>query len=284
MTDKEKQEVDNLTDEESKEVDKLVDEAVASIWPKLQLTLKEMRNEFLRNAQEDRKERAKERGVELQKQYSDDWWEHIPDEEPRHGLTGLYIAPPVDSHVSICKNHPFVDPWMREEGVFALVLSVQPPPTIIACDNTGEVIKDKHGNPVRMPGIPLVEIAFPEEDYEGGLLLPADCLKVLEEDEDPESKHEEEDEEEYEDEEAGKYDKEIKETKEEQVDSPTSTLVKDVSFPTAASSRPSRSTGSSTLPRSTESPRVTGEAEILPGPSEEPQPLGEKSLDDTPEK
>ena len=215
MTDEENQEVDKLTDEENKEVDKLVDEAVARIWPKLRLRLKNRRNDFLRRAEEQLKGLAKEHGVELQKRYSDEWWEHIPDEEPRHGLTGLYITPPVHSHVSICKNHSFVDPWMREEGVFALVLSVQPPPTIIACENTGEVIKGKHGKEVRMPGIPLVEIAFPEDEYEGGLLLPADCLKVREEDED----REEEDEEEYEDEEAEKDDKEIKERKEEQVDS-----------------------------------------------------------------
>ena len=269
MTDEENKEVDKLTDEENKEVDKLVDEAVASIWPKLRLKMKKRRNDFLRRSEERLKEWAKEDGVELENPYSEEWWEHISDEEPRHGLTGLYLAPPVNSHVSICKDHSFVDPWMREEGVFALVLSVQPPRTIIACDKTGEPILGKDGERVRMPGIPLVEIAFPEDEYEGGLLLPADCLKVREEDEDQE---------------ADKDNKEIKEIKEEQVDSPTSPLVKDDSFPTASSSRPSRSTGSSNLPPSNESPRVTGEAEVLPGPSEEGQPLGKRSLDDVPEK
>ena len=187
MTDEENKEIDKLTDEENKEVDKLVDEAVASIWPKLRLKMKKRRNDFLRRSREQRKERAREEGRELANRYSDDWWEHIPDDEPRHGLTGLYLTPPVNSHVSICKDHSFVDSWMREEGVFALVVSVQPPPVIIACDETGEPIVGKDGERVRMPGIPLVEIAFAEDEYESGLLLPADCLKVREEDEDQEA-------------------------------------------------------------------------------------------------
>ena len=113
--------------------------------------------------------------------YSEEWWEYIPDEEPRDGLTGLYITPSRYSHVSICKDHPSVEAWMREEGVFAVVLSIQPPPTITPHDENDQPFLGKDDKEVRMPGIPLVEIAFPEEKYQGGRFLPADHLKVREE-------------------------------------------------------------------------------------------------------
>ena len=113
--------------------------------------------------------------------YSEEWWEYIPDEEPRDGLTGLYVTPPLHSDVSICKDYGLLKPWMREEGVFAVVLSVQPPPTITPHDENDQPLLGKDGKQVRIPGIPLVEIAFPEEGYEGGRFLPADHLKVREE-------------------------------------------------------------------------------------------------------
>ena len=116
--------------------------------------------------------------AKLEDPYSEEWWEHIPDEEPRDGLTGLYITPPLHSDVSICKDYGLLEPWMREEGVFAVVLSVQPPPTITPHDENDLPLLGKDGKEVRMPGIPLVEIAFPEEGYEGGRFLPADHLKV----------------------------------------------------------------------------------------------------------
>ena len=107
-------------------------------------------------------------------------------------LTGLHITPPVNSQVVICKDHPLVDPWMREEGVFALVLSVQPSSTITPHDENDQPFLGKDGEEVRMQGIPLVEIAFPEDEFEGGLFLPADHLKVHEEDEDEEAEDESE--------------------------------------------------------------------------------------------
>ena len=111
---------------------------------------------------------------------SDGWWEHIPeDDKTRHWLTGLYITPPVNSKVVISKNHPAADLWMTEEGVFGVVLSVWPPSLITPLDNKGLPILGKDGKQVRMPGIPDVEVAFPENDYEGGMYLPADCLKLL---------------------------------------------------------------------------------------------------------
>ena len=69
---------------------------------------------------------------------------------------------------------------MREEGVFGVVLSVLPESTATACDKDGKIIFDKDGKELRMPGIPSVEVAFPEYDYAGGYYLPADCLKVRE--------------------------------------------------------------------------------------------------------
>ena len=124
--------------------------------------------------------------------YSEEWWEYIPDEEPRDVLTGLYITPPLYSHVSICKDYGLLEPWMREEGVFAVVLSIQPPPTITPHDENDQPLLGKDGKEVRIPGIPLVEIAFPEDEYEGGRFLPADHLKVREEDEDQEAEDKEE--------------------------------------------------------------------------------------------
>ena len=124
--------------------------------------------------------------------YSEEWWEYIPDEEPRDGLTGLYITPPRYSDVSICKDYGLLEPWMREEGVFAVVLSIQPPPTITPHDENDQPLLGKDGKQVRMPGIPLVEIAFPEEKYQGGRFLPADHLKVREENEDQEAEDKEE--------------------------------------------------------------------------------------------
>ena len=79
----------------------------------------------------------------------------------------------------ISKNHPAADPWMTEEDVFGVVLSVQPESSITLLDNKGLPIVGKDGKQVRMPGIPNVEVAFPEDDYEGGFYLPADCLEVL---------------------------------------------------------------------------------------------------------
>jgi hypothetical protein len=114
--------------------------------------------------------------------YSEEWWEHIPDEEPRHWLTGLYMSPPVNSKVVVCdKDHPFLEAWMRAPGVVGVVLSVQPESII--------TILGKDGKQVRIPGIPRVEVAFSEDDYEGGFYLPADCVKVLEDEDYQEAKN-----------------------------------------------------------------------------------------------
>ena len=59
------------------------------------------------------------------------------------GLTGLHMAPSVNSKVVICMDHPFMDPWMREEGLFGVVLSVQPKETGTACDKNGLAIFGK---------------------------------------------------------------------------------------------------------------------------------------------
>ena len=178
MTDEEMTEED-MTEEDMTEEDikKHVDAMMVEAWPEMQRYMREMRNKFLQESQEElRILGAKEKNMD-----SDGWWEHIPeDDETRHWLTGLYIAPPVNSKVVISKDHPSADPWMTKEGVFGVVLSVQPESTIILVDTEGNPIYGKDGKQVRMPGIPDVEVAFPENDYQGGLYLPADCLKLRE--------------------------------------------------------------------------------------------------------
>ena len=145
---------------------------------KLGILLKQKRNEYLQKDQEF----MKMLGEKEEDMPSDGWWEHIPeDDDTRHFLTGLYKTPPVQSQVVICKDHPSVEAWMREEGVFGVVLSVEPPSLITPLDKNGVPVLGKDDKQVRMPGIPLVEIAFPEEKYQGGRFLPADHLKVREE-------------------------------------------------------------------------------------------------------
>ena len=163
-----------MTDEE---IEKLVDAEVAEAWPEMQRYFKERRNKFLQESQEE----LRRLGAKEENMSSDGWWEYIPeDDETRHWLTGLYMSPPVNSKVVISKNHPAVEPWMTEKGVVGVVLSVWPGSKITPLDNKGLPIIGKDGKEVRMPGIPYVEVAFPEDDYESGFCLPADCLEVLE--------------------------------------------------------------------------------------------------------
>ena len=158
------------------------------------ILLKNRRNEFLQESQE----RRKRLGTKEENMPSDGWWEHIPeDDETRHWLTGLYMSPPVHSQVVVCKDHPSVEAWMRKEGVFGVVLSVQPESIITLRDDQGNPIIGKDGKEVRMPGMPHVEVTFSEDDRTppqgglgGGFYLPADCVKVCEEDEEAEDKEE----------------------------------------------------------------------------------------------
>ena len=145
--------------------------------------LRKSRNEFLQESQE----RRKLLGKREEDMPSDGWWEHIPeDDNTRDCLTGLYDTPPIQSQVVICKDHPSVEAWMREEGVFGVVLSVDPPSIITLHDDQGNPILGKDGKEVRMPGIPRVEVTFSEDDSRGGIYLPADCVKLCEDDEDAE--------------------------------------------------------------------------------------------------
>jgi hypothetical protein len=173
-----------MTDDErymtKEERRKFLEPRLAKARRRLELLRKETRNEFLQRSLD----RMKKNGVPPDRRYSDRWWEYIPDfEETRNWLTGFYKVPLVNSQVVICKDHPFVDPWMREKGVFGLVLSIKPPKTITLVDEYGYDRYDKDGNRVRIPGISDVEVAFPETDYEGGLFLPADYLEMREYDE-----------------------------------------------------------------------------------------------------
>ena len=149
----------------------------------MRLFLKKRRNEFLQEEQGF----MKMLGEKEENMPSDGWWEHIPeDDEARHWLTGLYKVPPVQSQVVVCKDHPFVEAWMREEGAFGVVLSVDPPSLITLRDDQGKPILGKDGKQVRMPGMPHVEVTFSEDDSRGGIYLPADCVKLREDDEDTE--------------------------------------------------------------------------------------------------
>ena len=101
----------------------------------------------------------KEVGTKEDNRPSDEWWEHIPDfdfDKRRHWLTGLYMSPPEESQVVVCKDHPFVDLWMREENVLGVVLLVELESIITACDKNGQPIKGKDGKELRIPGIPSV--------------------------------------------------------------------------------------------------------------------------------
>jgi hypothetical protein len=180
---------EEMTDEKmtEEEIEKHANAFLEKVSPKIDLLLKEMRNEFLQRSLD----RMKKNGVPPDRLYSDRWWEYIPDfDETRHWLTGLYNTPPVDSQVVICKDHPAVHEWMRAPGVFGVVLSIQPESVITLRDKNGDPILDKDGKQVRIPGIPRVEVAFPEDDYQHGLSFPADCLKMREDDEDAENTEE----------------------------------------------------------------------------------------------
>ena len=170
-----------MTEEEitEEEIRKRFDPILARAGKEMQRRMKERRKELLQKSLEWMREAE----VPPDRMLSDEWWEYIPDfdfDKRRHWLTGLYISPPEESEVVVCKDHPFVDPWMREEGVFGIVLSVRPGPRIIARHTNGEPIIGKDGKEVRMPGISRVEVAFPEDDYDGGLFLPANCIEMRE--------------------------------------------------------------------------------------------------------
>jgi hypothetical protein len=179
----------NLTEEQrnllAQERKARLDPILAIIRERSKRYRKETRNKFLQEDQEElRKLGAKEENMD-----SDGWWEYIPeDDKTRHWLTGLYIAPPVKSKVVIRqdKTDPSLQDWMKAPGVFGVVISVWTPPTITPLDNEGQPILGRDGKPVRMPGIPRVEVAFPETDYERGTTIPADCLKIRADDEDAE--------------------------------------------------------------------------------------------------
>jgi hypothetical protein len=123
--------------------------------------------------------------------YSNRWWDYIPEDEDkkRHHITGLYLTPVPGSKVSICDDYLTVQPWMRKKGVFRVVRGVMEPPTftpIINKPNFDEKKKllnkkviDTDGNEVRMPGIPFVQVSFPQDDYEDTYLIPANCLKEV---------------------------------------------------------------------------------------------------------
>ena len=163
--------------EEKRKEKEFVDTLRAEAREEMKLYMKEMRNKFL---QEDVEE-MKADGVPPDELLSDKWWEYIPDfYETRHWLTGLYLSPPVNCKVVICKDHPSLYQWMREEVVFGVVLSVQPAETVTARYKNGLPIFGKDGKELRIPGIPRVEVAFSDNDYEGGFYLPADCLKARE--------------------------------------------------------------------------------------------------------
>ena len=172
MTEEEK----DITDEE---LEKRLQPIAARIRASMQRYMKETRNEFLQEPQEDLKELA----AEGDNMPSDGWWEHISeDDKTRHCLTGLYKTPPIHSQVVICKDHPFLEAWMKEEGAFGVVLSVEPPSIITLRDKKDNLILDKNNQEVRMPGIPRVEVDFSEDDYGRGFYLPADCVKLREDD------------------------------------------------------------------------------------------------------
>ena len=186
----------NMTEEE---LQQYFDAVMVKIGPELKRLRKERRDKFLQKSLED----MKKHGVPPERLLSDGWWHHIPDfDDTRSWLTGLYISPPLNSRVVVCKDHPFVEGWMRAEGVLAVVLSVQTPSVITLLDEKGKPILDKDKKEVRIPGIPRVEVAFSEDDYGAAFYLPADCLKVLEyedDEDDEEAKYAEDDDSEEED-------------------------------------------------------------------------------------
>ena len=153
------------------------------------ILLKQRRNEYLQEEQE----MWKRWGTKEEDMPSDGWWEHIPeDDDTRDGLTGLYDTPPIQSQVVICKDHPSVEAWMREEGVFGVVLSVEPPSLITPLDKNGVPVLGKDGKQVRMPGIPRVQLTLSEAEPSAAFYLPVDCVKLREDAEDYEEEDYEE--------------------------------------------------------------------------------------------
>ena len=183
-----------MTEEErditEEEIERRLAPIAARIVASMQRYMKESRNEFLQESQEDLKELA----AKGESMPSDRWWEHIrEDDKTRDWLTGLYKTPPIHSQVVVCKDHPFLEAWMKNKGAFGVVLSVEPPSIVTAYDKEGNPILDKDGNEVRMPGIPRVEVTFSEDDRTppqgglgGGFYLPANCVKLREYDKDAE--------------------------------------------------------------------------------------------------
>jgi hypothetical protein len=151
--------------------------------------LKKRRKEYLQEEQE----MWKRWGTKEEDMPSDGWWEHIPEDDyTRDRLTGLYDTPPIQSQVVVCKDHPSVEAWMTEKGVFGVVLSVQPESVITLRDKNGVPVLGKHGKEVRIPGIPRVEVAFSEDEPSGAFYLPVDCVKLREDAEDYEDEDYEE--------------------------------------------------------------------------------------------